>query len=75
MTKVPRINIPNVGSDGFMTVKSVQVACEFWRKNYRGRYYITHVIMHDEDEREEEMQTDSGDLRLDLNWENRFTSL
>jgi len=37
----PRINIPNVGSDGFMTVKGVQVAYEFWHKNYRGRYYVT----------------------------------
>lgn len=46
-----------------MTVKGVQVACEFWRKNYRGRYYVTSWF--DDEGREEEMRKDGGDLRLD----------
>lgn len=44
LTKVPKINIPNVGSDGFITVKGVQIACEFWRKNYRGMI-LCHVVV------------------------------
>ena len=36
-----------------MTAKGVRVACEFWRKNYRGRYYVTSWF--DEKGREEEL--------------------
>lgn len=43
-------------------MNGAQVACEFWRKNYRGRYYATSRF--DDEGREEEMRKDGGDLRL-----------
>lgn len=60
LTKVrPRINIPNVESDGFMTVKGVQVAGEFWCKNYRWEDIMSRRSLRREKEGDRDLRPDS----------------